>query len=304
MPRAMRRPTTYSRRTARGVRRAPHLVLAGCAILIASALSPAPAPAAAGKPPLIGPVSANAGFYGEGLIETQINPEGHTTTYEVIADCEVSAFCQHTEGTLPADGEEHPISLKLAGLKPGITYHYDIYATSSAGAMNWPGELTAPAIPPGAHPEGLGPGTPYEAEVSKASLESAERTAAIISAEAEAKRRQQAREQEEHNASEAAAIYAAEAAALKKREADEAEEAAADGRAPACIVPSLKGDTLSAARRALAKAHCRLGKVSRPAHHPHSAWLVIRQSPPRGTKLTGAAGVAVTLAPRLRGKVA
>ncbi|MFI5004671.1 MAG: hypothetical protein ACHQE6_06625 [Solirubrobacterales bacterium] len=300
----MGRPTAQHRRTARWPLRALRSLLPGCAILIASALLPAPAPAAEGKPPLIGPVSASAGFYGEGLIETQINPEGRETTYEVLADCEVPAFCQHAEGTLPADSEEHPIGLKLAELKPGITYHFDIYATSSAGAMNWPGELTAPVIPPGAHPEGLGPGTPYEAEVSKASIESAERQAAIISAEAEARRRQQAREQEEHNATEAAAIYAAEAAALKKRETEEAEEAAAaDRRAPACIVPSLKGDTLSAARHALAKAHCCLGKVSRPARH-HGALLVIRQTSPHGKKLPGGAPVAVTLAARIRGKVA
>jgi hypothetical protein len=33
-----------------------------------------------------------------------------------------------------------------------------------------------------------------------------------------------------------------------------------------CVVPHLRGMTMAAARRALARAHCRMGKVSRPRH--------------------------------------
>jgi hypothetical protein len=70
---------------------------------------------------------------------------------------------------------------------------------------------------------------------------------------------------------------------------------------PACLVPALKGDTLAVAGRALAKAHCRLGKVTRPAHR-RTALIVARQSARHGKWLPGGAAVAVTLAPRLRGE--
>jgi hypothetical protein len=54
----------------------------------------------------------------------------------------------------------------------------------------------------------------------------------------------------------------AEAAARERTEREEEE-----AEHPACHVPALKGDTLAAARHALAKAHCRLGAIHRPTHH-------------------------------------
>jgi hypothetical protein len=199
--------------------RALRLALASCAILAGGlALTPAVASARA---PLIGPVSAGAGFYGEGLIETQVDPEGYETTYEISADCEVPALCQHTEGTLPADNEEHPISLELAGLKPGVTYHFEIYATSNAGEMNWPGEFTAPVIPPGACPNGCSSSEGFKAvpgEWTRSDQEEADRA----TAEAEAERHRAKEQEEQKGAAEAAVKYASEAAALKKREEEEA----------------------------------------------------------------------------------
>jgi hypothetical protein len=61
-----------------------------------------------------------------------------------------------------------------------------------------------------------------------------------------------------------------------------------------CVVPSLKGDSLRRARRALVNAHCRLGKVSR-RRGVHRALIVIRQSPAHGRKLRQGSAVAVTL---------
>jgi hypothetical protein len=61
-----------------------------------------------------------------------------------------------------------------------------------------------------------------------------------------------------------------------------------------CVVPSLKGDSLRRARRALVKAHCRLGKVSR-SRGVHRALVVVRQSPAHGRKLREGSAVAVTL---------
>ncbi len=61
---------------------------------------------------------------------------------------------------------------------------------------------------------------------------------------------------------------------------------------PACRVPTLRGDTLTAARRALAKAHCRLGAVHRPTHH-HGTMRVSAQGAPAGEQLAHGARVAL-----------
>lgn len=60
----------------------------------------------------------------------------------------------------------------------------------------------------------------------------------------------------------------------------------------ACVVPKLKGKTLRAARRALGRAGCKLGKVK--GHRGRSA-KVVRQSPKRGKVLVPGAKVNVKL---------
>jgi hypothetical protein len=78
----------------------------------------------------------------------------------------------------------------------------------------------------------------------------------------------------------------------KKRE----EENIASSRPVQCIVPRLKGYSLGVARSALGKAHCELGKVSRPRRH--RGVLVVRtQSVRAGLKLAKEAAVAVRLGP-------
>jgi len=67
-----------------------------------------------------------------------------------------------------------------------------------------------------------------------------------------------------------------------------------------CVVPSLKGRSLSAAKRSLRRAQCKLGKVTKPARATHGPLVVIRQGQPRGTKLPAGAPVAITLAARRR----
>jgi hypothetical protein len=71
---------------------------------------------------------------------------------------------------------------------------------------------------------------------------------------------------------------------------------------PACIVPSLKGDPLDRARRALGRAHCALGKVVRPRDGRGSALVVIGQNAQRGTTLPDGAHVGVALARRRAGR--
>ncbi len=68
---------------------------------------------------------------------------------------------------------------------------------------------------------------------------------------------------------------------------------------PACIVPKLKGKTLSQARAALRKAHCSLGKVNKPKHS-HGKLKVSSSKPPAGKKLPDGAKVAVTLVAQSR----
>ncbi len=63
---------------------------------------------------------------------------------------------------------------------------------------------------------------------------------------------------------------------------------------PACVVPKLKGKTLSQARTLLGKAHCSLGKVSKPKSK-HQKLVVGSTKPHAGTKLSHGAKVVVTL---------
>jgi beta-lactam-binding protein with PASTA domain len=62
----------------------------------------------------------------------------------------------------------------------------------------------------------------------------------------------------------------------------------------ACVVPRLKGKTLPAARKALAKAHCGLGKVTKKFSSAKKG-RVISQKAAAGKHLAKGAKVAVAL---------
>jgi hypothetical protein len=66
---------------------------------------------------------------------------------------------------------------------------------------------------------------------------------------------------------------------------------------PSCVVPRLTGKTLAAAKRALRKAHCRLGRVTRRVSKKRPG-RVISQSRRPGRKLGNGAKVGVVLARR------
>jgi hypothetical protein len=69
--------------------------------------------------------------------------------------------------------------------------------------------------------------------------------------------------------------------------------------AASCLVPKLKGKTLAQARTLLRKAHCKLGKVTKPKlkkHHKQPPLVVSSTKPGARTKLANGAKVAVTLA--------
>jgi hypothetical protein len=204
----------------------------------------------------------------------------------------VPASRRHT----PADNQDHPVTLQLTGLQRGVAYQLDIHASSSADETNWAGELTLPMIPsnpcpsgecppsPGPFPEGTTPTHIVEAPYIGAASQQLKKIA-----EQEAEQHAKAKEQEEQKARELSARPAS--------ELDHSEQPpAANRRAehPACIVSALKGDTLTAARQALAKAHCRLGAIHQPTHH-HGTLYVSAQGAPAGKQLAGGARIRLEL---------
>jgi PKD repeat protein len=68
---------------------------------------------------------------------------------------------------------------------------------------------------------------------------------------------------------------------------------------PICVVPRLRGKTLSAAQHALRAAHCTTGRVSRPRHKPRrrGRWklVVARASPGSGARELAGSGISLAL---------
>jgi hypothetical protein len=73
-------------------------------------------------------------------------------------------------------------------------------------------------------------------------------------------------------------------------------------RAPACVVPKLKGKSLRRARTALKAAHCRVGKVHRPKHKmgEKRGPLVVKSSNPAAGAKPAGGRVNLTLGPNPR----
>ena len=75
---------------------------------------------------------------------------------------------------------------------------------------------------------------------------------------------------------------------------EESQREANEAAASQCVVPPLKGDTLTATRQALRQAHCKLGHVSSP-HHAHGRLVVVAQSPSSASNNPAGTAVAVRL---------
>jgi hypothetical protein len=247
------------------------------------------------------------------MLEAQINPQNSATTYEFVivqqlrnpenpSDRSEPApeDLRAVGGPIPAGAGDVAVGGLVAGLERGYTYWYEVVASNLAGETRFGEDNSFSDFYTGGYPYGIG-GAPFRAvSPSPCAIELAQQEAGRIAARTEAERRQSAREREELLAKEATARYAAEAAALKRREE---EESAADAKVrviPKCTVPSLKHDTLSAARRALVKAHCRLGKVSKPKAHHHGQLVVTQQRVGAGGKLPSDTRIGVTLGRPLR----
>ncbi len=116
-------------------------------------------------------------------------------------------------------------------------------------------------------------------------MEERERKAAEEKKAAEERAQREANERQTREETERA-----EHAQASKEEAErKAKEAAAQ-----CVVPSLTGDSLNDARKALHGAHCKLGRISTP-RGSRGALVVTGQSLKRGVKRPGGTAVAVTL---------
>lgn len=256
-------------------------------------------PACEAKSPTIEKVTLEEVTMAGAALEAQINPQGNETTYEFMI---VWRALKPTERGEPFRGDPPPqegrigagysdvtVSAFLAGLQPGYTYWYQVVATSLGN--NTRSEATAlPYFNPDWYYTGLEEGPPYvPPQRAGCSGESGDRAATEI-----------VREQRAKEAAEAAAKESA----AKERAAEEAaRERAAEGHADAiaqtgrCTVPGVRGDTLSAARRAIDNAHCRLGRVRRPSHY-RGVLVVIAQTPRRGRTLGNAASVTLVMGPR------
>jgi hypothetical protein len=233
-------------------------------------------------------------------LEAQINPKGTETAYEFLI---VWQSLNPPEGGEPLPGGplaqgghiaagngDVTVSAVLSGLQPGYTYWYEVVASNLAGKTK-SGASPFSYFYSGGYPEGTGSGPPYIPESSPCSIESGNDVAAEMVEDY----------RKEQQAKEAAKAKAAEEAASKRRVEEERAHSNAPSNAPTsnCVVPSVQGDTLSAARRAIARAHCRLGHVGRSRRY-RRALVVTRQNPRRGVRLNNGAAITLTLGPAHR----
>lgn len=132
---------------------------------------------------------------------------------------------------------------------------------------------------------GSGSGAPYvPPELPWANQSGAEGAARTVK-EAEAERAAKERQSREES----------EATERAQREAQTLGDQPAKTAATHCVVPSLKGDSLSKARRALSRTHCRLGKVTIPSGSAGAVLVVTHQRTAPGKKLPTGTRVGVTL---------
>jgi hypothetical protein len=263
----------------------PGRLAAGLALALLTCCALAAGPAWAGPPgsPVIEGVEGGSGT--EVTLSATINAEGHATTYEIWLECEseneLGSPCtpvehhEYVSGVILAGTET--VSDHFTALREGFTYRYAIAASSSKGTSERLGLIIVPVALPSPCPTGCP--AKYEPPPPPPWLEAAAREASERLV-AEAARRQ------------------AEAEARASQEAHEREAAAAAAAKPPppprCVVPSLHGDTLTGARHALERAHCRLGSTTRPRHQ-HGTLRVIRQSARRGATFPAGRAIGVTL---------
>jgi hypothetical protein len=284
-------------------RHAPHWLWSSAAFLlslVSASLFVPSATAATGAPEVRYLAASDVSTTGA-TIEVPINPEGSETSYEIQLECqnaqENNQSCepltvgpQRQQGVLAPGFTPQIVTDVVTGLQPGYLYKYLALATNSAGRGGYVGDglETCPS-------EGLCPSQPFLIGISWWVIEALEqvgREAPLREAEREAKQREEA----ERPAKEAAERAAKEREIREagERAGREAAERAALARLPKCVVPRLKGDSLTDARRALGRAHCGLGRLTKPRDY-RGPLVVVKQGVHSGSKLAAGSRVALTL---------
>jgi hypothetical protein len=268
----------------------------------------------ASSAPSVGAVSGSASENYE-MLEVPIRPNGLDTAYEFwlqypacqSSPCEPTTSERIAQGSIEASRLEEIVSVNLMGLKWNYSYTFVVIASNSDGRReSYPQTFTTGSPPPPGCPDGCSENKPVEFKAEPWNEEGASHEA-DEAPRLEAERRAKAKEEEERPIKEAAARAAKErelreAGERAGREATEREtkmkeaEKAAAARLARCVVPKLKGDSLAAARTALGKAHCSLGKVSRPRARQRKL-VVSMQSLRAGRQLVKGTTVAVKLGP-------
>jgi hypothetical protein len=275
------------------------VVLVSCAVLAGGFLFSTPlATASEVEPPTIASVEVTNVTETSVTLVAQINPNDSEGEYEfrLVQQGSPPAFRgepipggpQVHQGRIGTG--EQSVSAVITGLQPGHLYWYVLVVTNSEQRARTGDEYFSFHYS-GGFPEGIG-GAPYEAEISEWSIDLSEEESAQTVREYEAKQRQAAKEREEKQAAERVRL-AAETTASQHQEEALASAKTAPVR-PVCIVPSLRGYTLIATRRAINRAHCRLGRVSRPHRH-RGELIVIGQTPRHGKQLSGEVTIEVVL---------
>jgi hypothetical protein len=260
------------------------------------------------KAPEVGYLPASNVSTTGATIEVPINPEGGETSYEISLECQsatqnnqdcesLTAGSQRRQGVIAPGFEQSIVTDPITGLQPGYLYKYEVIASNSDGREGYVGDGFLTCSPQGLCAQ------PYLIGESLWNIEGAEREAKEaprLEEEREAKQKEEeerptkeaaARDTHEREVREAGERAGREAA---ERERLAKERSAKQAAAAMCRVPSLKGDSLTAARHALRKVHCDLGKVSEPRKH-HGALVVKTQSIRAGRKLAKGTAVAVQL---------
>jgi hypothetical protein len=286
-----------------GLRFAALSCATGCALL-----APATPALATESAPTIDGAAVSGITEHAATIEAQINPQGDEGFWELrLTEWRVAKpqteEGERMPGVHPSGGghfeagtEEMTVAYTVNGLEPGYYYGYEVFTCNKAGTAR---RTDAFAFHDSA-PEGSGIHVPYYIPTPcwLRSFGEEEGERAVKRAEEERKAREaREREAREREVREAEAQLAAE-----RRHIEEAEAAtrAMHSAPPPCTVPSVRGQGLKAARRAIIKHHCRVGKVRLPRRH--SAHLVvIGQTPRHGAKLPSGASIVLTMgSPRHR----
>jgi hypothetical protein len=279
-----------------------------CAALAGASLTPPAVFAAEAQRPEVEASPVTALTEHGATLGAVIDPHGLETEYEfrlVWQDPDahpavgetMTGGIQTQTGRIAAGAGAQTVSFNVTSLQPGNTYWYELGAINSDGATNGLSPYQFSFHSHAEFPEGES-NPPYEGQMPLfVRFEAArlEAQMAQTTRENEARQQQKTREAEEQRAGQATR-WAAEAAALAHRQQEEA--AAQHSQPPAhCVVPALRGQTLKAARRSLARAHCRIGRISRP-RRARGVLVVVRQTPPRHRHLAAGTAVSVTLARR------